>query len=61
MADAGGHLGAVVLDLHAAAAAVAELAPREVAVDVLGLQLEAGGQALDDRGQARTVGLPRRL
>ena len=58
MADAGGHLGAVLLDLHAPAAAVAELAPGEVAVDVLGAQLEAGGQALDDGGEPRAVGFP---
>ena len=48
VADPGGHLGAVLLDLHAPAAAVAELAPREVAVDVLGAQLEAGRQALEN-------------
>ena len=59
MADAGGDLGAVGLDLHAPAAAVPELAPREVAVDVLGTQLEAGGQALDDGDEAGTVGLAR--
>src|SRR3954452_15572048 len=59
VAHPGGHLGAVGLDLHAAAAAMAELAPREVAVDVLGPQLETGGEALHDRGQARAVRLPR--
>ena len=53
------HLSAVLLDLHAAAAAVAELAPGEVAVDVLGAQLEAGRQALDDGGEPRTVGFAR--
>ena len=56
VAHAGGHLGAVLLDLHAPASAVPELAPGQVAVDVLGPQLEARGQALDDRGEARTVG-----
>ena len=59
VADAGRDLGAVLLDLHPPAAAVAELAPREVAVEVLGPQLEARGQALDDRDQAGAVGLAR--
>ena len=58
MADAGGDLGAVALDLHAPAAAVAELAARHVAVDRVAVELEPGGQALDDAGQARAVGLP---
>ena len=57
MADPGRDLGAVLLDLHPPAAAVAELAPREVVVEVLGTQLEARGQALDDRDQAGAVGL----
>ena len=56
MANAGGDLGAVLLDLHAPAAAVAELPAREVTVDVLGPELEARRQALDDRGEARAVG-----
>ena len=42
------HLGSVLLDLHAPAAAVAELAAGEVGVDALGAQLEARGQPLDD-------------
>ena len=45
VADPGDHVGAVLLDLHAPAAAVAELAPREVAVDVLRGQLEPGRAA----------------
>ena len=57
VAHAGGDLGAVLLDLHTPAAAMAELATGEVGVDVLGTQLEAGRQALDDRGQPWTVGL----
>ena len=59
VADAGRDEGAVGLDLHAAAAAVAELAARHVAVDRLAVELEPGGQALDDAGQARAVGLAR--
>ena len=47
----------VALDLHPPAAAVPELAAREVGVDLLGVQLQAGGQPLDDRGQAGSVGL----
>ena len=56
MANAGRDLGAVLLDLHPAAATVAELPAREVAVDVLGPELEARRQALDDRGETRAVG-----
>jgi hypothetical protein len=52
VADAGGDLRGVLLDLHAAAAAVAELAPRHVAVDRREVELEARGQPLDDAGQA---------
>ena len=57
MAHAAGDLGGVALDLHAPAAAVAELAAGQVGVDLLGAQLQARGQALDDRGQAGSVGL----
>ena len=59
VADPGRHLRAVLLDLHPAAAAVPELAPGEVAVDVLGAQLEAGREALDDGGEPRAVGFAR--
>ena len=48
-------LDRVALDLHPAAAAVAELAPRHVAVERLAVELEPGGQALDDRDQAGAV------
>ena len=58
VADAGGDLRGVLLDLHAAAAAVAELAPRHVRVDRLAVEREPGGQALDDGGQAGPVRLP---
>ena len=44
MADPGGDLGAVLLDLHPPAAAVAELAPREVVVEVLGLSSRPAGR-----------------
>ena len=55
MADPGADLDRVALDLHPPAAAVAELAPRHVAVERLAVELEAGGQALDDRDQAGAV------
>ncbi len=51
-------LAAVGLDLHPPAAAVAELAAREVGVDVLGVEREAGGQALQHREERGAVGLP---
>ena len=52
-----GDVGAVGLDLHAAAAAMAELAAREVAVERLALELQAGWQALDDAGESGAVRL----
>ena len=58
MAHPGGDLGAVALDLHPPAAAVAELAAGHVAIDRGEVELEARGQALDDAGQAWTVGFP---
>ena len=58
VADAGGDLGGVLLDLHAPAAAVAELAARHVVVDRVAVELEARGEALDDGGEAGPVALP---
>jgi hypothetical protein len=60
VADARRHLAAVGLDLHAAAAPVAELPPGEVAVEVLGAELQPGRKALDDRHEPRPVRFPRR-
>ena len=57
VAHAARDLGRVALDLHAPAAAMAELAARHVRVEVLGAQLETRGQALDDAGQAGAVRL----
>ncbi len=57
MANAGRDLGAVALDLHAPAAAVAELAARHVLVDVLAEQAQPGGQSLDDACQSGAVRL----
>ncbi len=51
-------LDRVALDLHPAATAVAELAARHVAVDPLPVEIEACGQALDDRDQARARAIP---
>src|SRR3712207_94948 len=58
MADARGDLGAVLLDLHPAAAPVAELAASEVTVDVLWPYLKPRREALHERGEARAVRLP---
>ncbi len=55
VAHARADLDRVGLDLHAPAAAVAELAPGHVAVQRLAVELEARGQALDDRDEARAV------
>src|ERR1700728_38095 len=57
MAHPGRHPRAVLLDLHAPAAAVAELTARHVAVEVLGRKLDTGRQALDEASETGTVGL----
>ena len=57
--DAAGDLGLVALDLHPPAAAVAELAAAEVAVDRLTVELEAGRQTFDDAGQTGAMRLAR--
>ena len=57
VADAAPDLRAVGLDLHPPAAAVPELAPREVAVDVVRSELEPGGQPLDHGHEAGAVRL----
>ena len=56
--DAGRDLHPVALDLHTAAAAVTELAASEIAVQRLAVELEPGGQTLDDAGEAGAVRLP---
>ena len=58
VAQAALHLHPVALDLHAPAAAVAELAAREVGVDVVGREREPGRKPLDHREERRAVGLP---
>ena len=55
VADPGADLDRVALDLHPAAAAMAELAARHVAVERLAIELEPGRQALDDRDQPGAV------
>ena len=55
VADAGEHLHRVALDLHAAAAAVAALAPPQVGVDGGAVHGQARGQALDDDGERGAV------
>ncbi len=59
VADPGADLDRVGLDLHPAAAAVAELAPRHVAVERLAIELQARRHALDDRHEPGPVRLPR--
>ena len=59
VANAGAHLHGVALDLHPAAAAMAELPSRHLAVEPLAIELEARGQALDDRHQPGAVRLAR--
>ena len=49
----------VLLDLHAAAAAVPSLAARQILVDVVFREREAGRYAVDDGGQGLPVRLPR--
>ena len=55
-AHAGEKLDVVLLDLHAAAAAVALLAADELLVDVSGEQWQAGGAALEQRDEGFAVG-----
>ena len=57
VADPGADVGGVGLDPHPAAAAVAELAPRHVAVERLAVELEPGRHALDDRHEPGPVRL----
>ena len=54
------NVDAVGLDLHASAAPVAALAPREIGVHVLGEERQTRGDPLDDGGDARSVRLARR-
>ena len=59
VAHAAGHVHLVALDLHPPAASVAELAPRQIPVQALAIELEPGGKTLDDAGQSRPVRLAR--
>src|SRR5918995_3406057 len=56
--DARADLDRVAFDLHPAAAAMSELAPRQVAVERLAVELEPGRQALHDRDQPGAVRFP---
>jgi hypothetical protein len=60
VAQAGADLDRIAFDLHPPAAAVAELAPRHVAVERLAVEPQARGQPLDDRNEPGTMGLARR-
>ena len=57
MTDAAGDVDAIALDLHPPAAAVAELAAGQVAVERLAVEREPGRQPLDDAGEAGAVRL----
>ena len=61
MADAGHDLGAVLLDLHAAAAAVALLAAPQLVVDGFQRYGYAGGKPCERRHEALAMGLSGRL
>ena len=61
MAHAGADLDRVPLDLHPPAAAVAELAPRHLAIERLSIKLQAGRHALENQfGVVRERGEHRR-
>src|SRR2546429_4332668 len=55
--QAGQHLDLILLDFHAAAAAVTHLAAAEIAVDAGAVERKAGRQAVDDGDQRRAVRL----
>ena len=57
VAHPGEDVGAVALDLHAAAASVAHLPAGQVAGDVLLAQRKARGHSLYDNGEPLAVGL----
>ena len=59
MADTGGHLHAIGLDLLAPAAAVPQLTTREIGVDVVGRQRQPGREAFDDGRKCGAVRLAR--
>src|ERR1700683_1983352 len=52
-----GYRDAVVLDLHPAAASVAQLAARQIAIERLAIQRQSGRQAFEDAGEAGAVRL----
>ena len=57
--QAGEHLDAVLLDLLPRRAAVALLAPLQVGVDRVAVELEPCGQAGEDRDERRARATPR--
>ena len=57
VAHSGPDLDRVGLDLHATAAAVAELSPGHVPVEGFAVEFEAGGQPFNDGDQTRSVRL----
>src|SRR5690606_39671844 len=59
-ADTAGDLERVLLELHPRPAAVAELAPGEVGLDLCRGDRDTGGEAFEDRHQFGSVRLPDR-
>ena len=55
MANAGGDVDLVLLDLHATAAAVPQLTAGKIPVEGLTVEDQTGRQPLDDAGEAGTV------
>ena len=51
------YLHLILLDKHPAAPAIALLAPPEIVIDLLDVDVESRRHPLDDGGEARTVGL----
>jgi hypothetical protein len=57
MPDPARDRGLVALDLHPPAATMAELAPRQISVDRVAVELEARWETFDDAGEAGAVRL----
>lgn len=60
MPHSGGYLGAVLFDLHPATAAVAELPPRQIPVQIVLDEFEPSGHAFDNRCEGGSMRLSSR-
>jgi hypothetical protein len=58
MPNTGRHFNAIGLNLHAPAASMSELPAREVEIELLTIELESGGNSLDNAGKSGPVALP---